>query len=349
MASLTNSRTLNATVRALLSPGKGLLAADESFPTIEKRFKEICIVSSEETRRDYRELLFTAPDLGRYISGAILFDETIRQETPGGVPMVKVLEKQGIVPGIKVDGGTILLANSKRERMTAGLDGLRERLASYRALGARFTKWRAVFAVGPRLPSEQAVATNSRTLALFAALSQEAGLVPIVEPEVLMEGNHSIGRCEEVTARVLGSVFGALSEQGVILEGMLLKTGMLLPGSEADEQASPARIAEASVRCFRRTVPAAVPGIVFLSGGQSARDASIRLAALCRTPDLPWKLSFSFGRALQAPALKSWRGSRTRVPAAQKALLACAKRNGAATSAGSGFGARMQTKAPRPC
>ncbi len=330
MTSPTNFSDLATTVRALLAPGKGLLAADESFPTIEKRFQEISLPSTEETRRAYRETLFTTPHLGRFISGAILFDETLRQKTSTGATMASVLVRQGIVPGIKVDGGTVALAGSKAEKVTQGLDGLRERLATYRALGARFTKWRAVFAIGPRFPTRRAIETNSWGLASFAALSQEAGLVPIVEPEVLMDGPHSLARCEEVTTAVLKNVFNALFEQQVELEGMLLKTGMVLSGSDATEQATPAQITAASLRCFRRTVPAAVPGIVFLSGGQSSQVAATRLSALCRAQHLPWKLSFSFGRALQAPAIKAWRGQSEKVHAAQKALYDCAQRNGAA-------------------
>ncbi len=330
MKNSIHSTDLTATVRALLAPGKGLLAADESFPTIEKRFNEISLQSTEETRRAYREMLFTTPQLGRFISGAILFDETLRQKTSTGATMASVLVKQGIVPGIKVDGGTVALAGSKGEKVTQGLDGLRERLATYRRLGARFTKWRAVFAISARFPTRHAIETNSWVLASFATLSQEAGLVPIVEPEVLMDGPHSLARCEEVTTAVLKNVFTALFEQQVELEGMLLKTGMVLSGAEATEQATPAQITAASLRCFRRTVPAAVPAIVFLSGGQSSQAATTRLSALCRAPHLPWKLSFSFGRALQAPAIKAWQGKPEGVRAAQKALYDCARRNGAA-------------------
>lgn len=330
MTSPANSSVLTATVRSLLATGKGLLAADESFPTIEKRFKDISLQSTEETRRAYRETLFTTPYLGRFISGAILFDETLRQKTSTGAMMTSVLVRQGIVPGIKVDAGTVALAGAKGQKVTQGLDGLRERLAIYRGLGARFTKWRAVFAISPRFPSRRAIEANCWGLASFAALSQEAGLVPIVEPEVLMDGPHSLARCEEVTTDVLKNVFNALFEQQVELEGMLLKTGMVLSGSEATEQANPAQITAATLRCFRRTVPAAVPGIVFLSGGQSSQAATTRLSALCRAPHLPWKLSFSFGRALQAPAIKAWRGKPENVRAAQKALYDCARRNGAA-------------------
>jgi fructose-bisphosphate aldolase class I len=322
--------SLASTVKALLSSSRGLLAADESFPTIEKRFKELHIPSTEETRRAYRQTLFTTPHLGRFISGAILFDETLRQKTTSGKSLVDVLVEQGIVPGIKVDAGTISLVGSFGEKTTQGLDGLRERLAGYHALGARFTKWRAVLTIGPRLPTKRAIEINSWNLASFAALSQEAGLVPIVEPEVLMDGKHTLQQCEEVTTTVLHSVFGALFEQQVELENILLKTGMVLSGSDADKQATTDQITAATVRCFRRTVPAAVPGIVFLSGGQSSQSATVRLATLCRVPDLPWKLSFSFGRALQAPALKAWRGKPEKVKDAQKALYECARRNSAA-------------------
>ena len=318
---------LESTVEALLAPGKGLLAADESFPTIEKRFKEINLPSTENNRRAYREMLFTTANLGRFISGAILFDETLRQETSRGMSMVEILTRQGIVPGIKVDEGTVPLAMTEGEKITEGLDGLRARLASYRKLGARFTKWRAVFAIAKQRPSSRAIEINSNNLACFAALSQEAGLVPIVEPEILMTGRHSLLTCEEVTTVVLKNVFDALFELKVTLENMLLKTGMVLPGSAGREQANPQQIAEVTLRCFRRTVPAAVPGIVFLSGGQESKEATIRLAALCKNTGLPWKLSFSFGRALQEPAIKSWRGSNTRLSAAQKALYDCARRN----------------------
>jgi fructose-bisphosphate aldolase class I len=334
---------LEATLQALLAPRKGLLAADESFPTIEKHFKEHGIRSSEENRRAYREMLFTTPGLGRFISGAILFDETLRQKTSKGVPMAEALVRQGIVPGIKVDTGTVPLAGSPGEKITQGLDGLRDRLASYRAMGARFSKWRAVITIGPHLPTRRAIEANSWALASFAALSQEAGLVPIVEPEVLMDGRHPLDRCEEVTAIVLKNVFDALFEQRVALEKILLKTGMVLPGTGAHEPANSAQISAATLRCFRRTVPAAVPGVVFLSGGQGSKESTTRLAALCRASPLPWKLSFSFGRALQAPPLKVWRGSPDKVAAAQKALYECARRNSAAVGDQSGENAR-----PRP-
>ncbi|HWA09697.1 MAG TPA: class I fructose-bisphosphate aldolase [Opitutaceae bacterium] len=332
---MPSSSALSATVQAMLTPGKGLLAADESLPTIGRRFEALAIPSTEENRRAYRELLFTTPGLGETISGAILFDETLRQKTSRGVPMPEVLARQGIVPGIKVDKGTVALPRLEGEKITAGLDGLRDRLTEYRALGARFTKWRAVIAItGLERPTRMCIDDNARALALFAVLSQEAGLVPIVEPEVLMEGDHSLARCAEVTELVLLRVFDALAAHRVVLEEMLLKTGMVLSGDKCPEQAGVSAVAEATLRCLRRTVPAAVPGIVFLSGGQSADVATQHLDAICRAGNAPWTLSFSFGRALQSPALDAWQGSPANVAAAQAALQACAKRNGAALHAG---------------
>jgi fructose-bisphosphate aldolase class I len=321
---------LGSTVTALVAPGKGILAADESFPTIEKRFKSINIPSTEENRRAYREMLFTTRGLGESISGTILFDETIRQKTKDGVPLTEVLAKEGIVPGIKVDKGTASLPNFPGEKMTQGLDGLRERLNEYRQLGARFTKWRAVITIGDGIPSRTCIQTNAASLALFAALSQETGLVPIVEPEVLMNGSHPIARCEEVTTATLQCVFSALFDQRAELEHLLLKTNMVLSGTECPEQAGTEEIAQSTLRCFRRSVPAAVPGIVFLSGGQSDEDATVRLNAICKVGAAPWKLSFSYGRALQAPALKAWKGSSSDVPAGQAALHHRAQCNGLA-------------------
>ena len=318
---------METTIAELLASGKGILAADESFSTIEKRFKALNIPSTEENRRDYRELLFTTFGLSEFISGGILFDETIRQRTQAGISLPELLTKQGIIPGIKVDKGTIALVNRPGEKITQGLDGLRERLAEYRQLGARFTKWRAVIAIGEQIPTRACIEANANALALFAALSQEAGLVPIVEPEVLMDGNHTIARCEEVTNVALKSVFAALFDHRVVLEQMLLKTGMVLSGTECPEQAEAGRVAEATLRCLRRTVPAAIPGIVFLSGGQSDVMATERLNAICQHSGLPWKLSFSFGRALQDAALKTWMGSQANVAVAQAALLYRAKCN----------------------
>jgi len=314
-----DTKTLKSTVAALLAPGKGILAADESFPTIGKRFAALGIPSTEENRLAYRELLFATPQLNESISGVILFDETIRQKIGGGsVP--EMLAQHAIVPGIKVDQGTIALVNFPHEKITQGLDGLRERLVGYRKLGARFTKWRAVIAIGKSIPTNTCIEENADTLALFAALSQEAGLVPIVEPEVLMEGHHTLAHCEEVTSTTLTCVFGALYEHQVAIEHILLKTGMILPGLKCPDQADHTAIANATIRCLRRAVPAAVPGIVFLSGGQNERLATERLNAICATGDVPWTLSFSFGRALQDTALKTWAGAATNVTTAQAAL-----------------------------
>jgi fructose-bisphosphate aldolase class I len=321
---------MESTIEALLVRGKGILAADESSPTIAKRFAEINLPSTEESRRNYREMLFTTRGLDEFISGLILFDETLRQKTKDGVLMPQTLAEQGMLPGIKVDKGAVALANFADEKITQGLDGLRERLKEYRELGARFTKWRAVIAIADRMPTQTCIEANARTLAVFAALSQEAGLVPIVEPEVLMDGDHSIGRCEEVTTATLNSVFAALFEHRVVLEQMLLKTGMVLSGKDCSQQADVPEVAEATIRCLLHSVPAAVPGIVFLSGGQSDKAATQRLNAICRVSDVPWKLSFSFGRALQAPALKIWKGSQDNVAAAQAALHHRAKCNGLA-------------------
>jgi fructose-bisphosphate aldolase class I len=322
--------TIESAIQALLAPGKGILAADESFPTIEKRFKELGIASTEPNRRDYREMLFTAPGISKSIAGVILFDETIRQKTASGVPMPELLGKLGIVPGIKVDGGTEAMPAFKGEKFTQGLDGLRERLADYARLGARFTKWRAVTAIGKGIPTAACIRLNARTHALFAALSQEAGLVPIVEPEILMDGKHTIEQCEEVATVVLMHTFEELSAQRVMLEKMLLKTGMILSGSECPRQADISRVTEATIRCFRRSVPAAVPGIVFLSGGQEDIPATQRLNAIAQVRGLPWKITFSYGRALQDAPMKAWGGVPGNVAVAQKALAHRARCNGLA-------------------
>ena len=321
---------MKSTIEGLLVRGKGILAADESSPTIAKRFADINLASTEESRRSYRELLFTTGGLNEFISGVILFDETLRQKTSDGVLMPEVLARQGIIPGIKVDEGAVALAKFAGEKITQGLDGLRERLKEYGQLGARFTKWRAVIAIGGSIPTQTCIEANAKALAMFAALSQEAGLVPIVEPEVLMDGDHSIDRCEEVTTVTLNKVFDALFRHRVVLEETLLKTGMVLSGKDCSQQADLPQVAEATIRCLRRSVPAAVPGIVFLSGGQSDEAATQRLNAICALSDVPWKLSFSFGRALQASALKIWQGSRDNVAAAQAALHHRARCNGLA-------------------
>ncbi len=318
---------MESTVAALLAFGKGILAADESFRTIEKRLGALDIPSTDENRRAYREFLVSTPGLGEFISGVILFDETLRQRTAELTTIPEILAREGIIAGIKVDKGTVPLANFAGEKITQGLDGLRERLTEYRDLGARFSKWRAVFTVGEGLPSRACIEANARALAQFAGLSQEAGLVPIVEPEVLMDGNHNIEHCDDVTTFTLESVFDALFDQKVVLEHMLLKTGMVLPGADCHERASLEVIAATTLRCLGRTVPAAVPGVVFLSGGQKAGIATERLNAICRASDGPWTLTFSFGRALQASALDVWKGVWENIPAAQEALHLRARAN----------------------
>jgi len=323
---------LRSTAKELVAEGKGILAADESSGTIEKRFSSIEVESTEENRRAYRDLLFTTPGASEFISGVILFDETLRQSSADGTPFAELLSNQGIVPGIKVDKGAKPLAGAPGETVTEGLDGLREHLAEYGQLGARFSKWRAVIEIGDETPSDYGISVNAHALARYAALSQEAGIVPIVEPEVLMDGDHTIERCYEATARTLKAVFGELFDQRVELEGMLLKPNMVLSGKDASEQASVEQVAAATLRCFRETVPAAVPGIVFLSGGQTDELATAHLNAMNAHGDHPWELSFSYGRALQAPALKAWGGETGNVEAAQQAFLRRAKLNGAARS-----------------
>ncbi|OLD99047.1 MAG: fructose-bisphosphate aldolase [Actinobacteria bacterium 13_1_20CM_4_69_9] len=321
---------LNQTAQAIVAEGKGILAADESDSTIKKRFDSIGVESTEEHRRAYRDLLFTTEGVEEYISGVILFDETIRQSSLDGTPFPKLLESKGVIPGIKVDIGAKPLALAEGETITEGLDGLRDRLEEYRELGARFTKWRGVISIGKNIPSEYCLWTNAHALARFAALSQEAGLVPIVEPEVLMDGDHSIERSFEVTSRTLHAVFTELRDQRVHPEGMLLKPNMVLSGYESPQQASHEQVAEETIRCFKRHVPAAVPGIVFLSGGQSDEDATANLNAMNAMGPHPWQLSFSYGRALQAPALKAWGGKEENVEAAQRAYYHRAKMNSAA-------------------
>ena len=323
---------MGSTIEALMGPGKGILAADESLSSIAKRFQPFDIASTEETRRQYRQMLFTAPGVGRYVSGAILFDETLRQRADDGRPFVNVLKDNGVVPGIKVDAGTVPLAGAPDERITEGLDGLRQRLDEYRSLGARFTKWRAVITIGDGLPSSYCLETNAHALARYAALCQETGLVPIVEPEVLMDGSHRLERTLDVTEAALVRVFAALREQRVALELLLLKPNMVVPGARSDQQASVREVAEATVRCLRRTVPAAVPGIVFLSGGQDPQTATAHLNAMNAEPAAhPWPLSFSFARALQAPALDAWRGKPGNVAAGQQAFVHRARCNAAAS------------------
>jgi len=306
--------------RKLVAAGKGILAADESLPTIEKRLKSIDVASTEENRRAYREVLFTTAGVGEFISGVILFDETIRQKTRDGRTFVEALEQQAVIPGIKVDKGAKPMANFPGERITEGLDGLRERLAGYRQLGARFAKWRAVIGIGEKIPTQRCIETNAELLARYAALSQEADLVPIVEPEVLMDGAHTIERHFEVTEQTLQIVFHALAKYRVALEAMLLKPNMVLSGKDCPHQASVQEVAEATLRCMKRVVPAAIPGLVFLSGGQTDLQATKHLNAMNRLDRVPWELSFSFGRALQAPVLTVWKGDPMNVADAQRAL-----------------------------
>jgi fructose-bisphosphate aldolase, class I len=321
---------LQDTARALVAPGKGILAADESSGTIKKRFDSIGLESTEDRRRAYRELLFTTKGAAEFISGVILFDETIRQSASDGRTFVRVLQDEGVIPGIKVDLGAKPLAGSPGELVTEGLDGLRERLAEYHGLGARFAKWRAVVTIGDGIPTRSCIAANAHALARYAALCQEADIVPIVEPEVLMDGSHTIERCEQVTTDTLHALFSELYEQHVALEGTLLKPNMVLPGSECAVPASVDEVADATLECFRTTVPAAVPGIVFLSGGQSDEAATAHLDAMNRRRPHPWELSFSYGRALQAPAIRAWGGSDDGVGAGQAAFLKRARLNGAA-------------------
>jgi fructose-bisphosphate aldolase class I len=314
--------------RALVAPGKGILAADESTPTITKRFQAIGLPCTEESRRAYREMLFTTPNIGDCISGVILFDETIHQKTKDGTPFVEILHQQDMIPGIKVDKGAKPLAQFPGEKVTEGLDGLRERLDEYVKLGAQFTKWRAVIRIDDDTPTHIGLAANAHALARFAAQSQESGLVPIVEPEVLMDGNHTIQRCQEITEMVLRSVFRELAGHRVVFEHMLLKVNMIVPGKDCPRQATALEVAEATLRCLRRVVPPAVPGVVFLSGGQDDVPATQHLNLINQINNVPWELSFSFGRALQSAALKAWHGSDVR--AGQQALLHRADCNGAA-------------------
>ncbi len=326
------SADLHETARALVADGKGILAADESDATIKKRFDSIGVESTEENRRAYRELLFATDGAEEFISGVILFDETIRQSASDGTPFAKLLESKGIIPGIKVDKGAKPLALASGETITEGLDGLRARLEEYRELGARFTKWRATYVIGSGTPSEYAVWTNAHALARFAALSQEAGLVPIVEPEVLMDGSHPLEASSKATGRVQQAVYTELHDQRVDLRGTLLKPNMVLSGYDAADRAGADAVADATVDVLYRHVPAAVPGIVFLSGGQTDEDATAHLNAMVARGPHPWQLSFSYGRALQAPALQAWRGEPGNVAAAQAAFRHRAAMNSAARS-----------------
>ena len=324
-------RVLEETAHELVAPGKGILAADESFGTIGKRFEALGIESSEDSRRAYREMLFTTEGIGEFLSGVILFDETIRQETSDGTPMLEVLKNAGVMPGIKVDKSTVDLPLSNGEKFTQGLDGLGERLAEYREFGARFTKWRAVITIGEGIPTEGCIEANAEALAIYAAFAQEHDLVPIVEPEVLIDGDHSIEQCYSATDRMLHKTFGELHDHGVELSGILLKPNMVISGKDASQQADVEEVASATVKCLLRNVPAAVPGIVFLSGGQTDLQATAHLNAMnSRYEGLPWELSFSYARALQGQPMELWGGDVDKVEAAQKAFHHRAKMNSAA-------------------
>ena len=327
-----NRNELARVAQAMVAKGKGILAADESTGTIAKRFDAIRLASTEEHRRSYRELLFTAPGAAEAISGVILYDETIRQKTKDGTPFPQYLTQQGIIPGIKVDLGAKPLAGFPAETITEGLDGLRERLVQYRSLGARFAKWRAVIDIADAIPTPFAIEANAHALARYAALCQESEIVPIVEPEVLMDGAHSIERCEEVTNATLNAVFNQLAGHRIYLEGMVLKPNMVISGKKASNRASPEAVAEATVRTLKRHVPPAVPGIAFLSGGQSSTEATLHLSLMNRLGPLPWALSFSYGRALQDTALKAWGGNPATFTAGQKEFARRAKLNGLATT-----------------
>lgn len=327
---MQNERALQSTIDAIVQDGRGLLAADESGPTIAKRFKTIDVESTEENRRAWRTLLLSAPGLGQYVSGVILYEETLGQKADDGEPLPSLAARQGIVPGIKVDTGKIALAHASGDEITQGLDGLAGRLERYKAQGARFAKWRAVYNVSETLPSPLAVEANAESLARYAAICQEAGIVPIVEPEVLMDGDHSIDRCAQVTETVLHAVFHALHRHAVVLEHMLLKPSMVVAGKGHASQPAVDEAAARTVAVLGRTVPPAVSGIYFLSGGQTPEEATAHLNAINRTGRRPWPLSFSYGRALQEPPLAAWRGKPENVEAAQQALLVRARLNSAA-------------------
>ena len=322
------AQELQAVARALVAPGKGILAADESTGSIQKRLESIGVESTEENRRAYRDVLFTTKGIGEFISGVIMFDETIRQATKDGTSFVKVMQENGIIPGIKVDTGAKPLAKSPDETVTEGLDGLRARLVEYRELGAKFAKWRAVIDIrGDEMPTRYALNVNAHALARYASLCQDEGIVPIVEPEVLMDGDHDIDRCNAVTRDTLNVVFNELCDQRVALEGMLLKPNMIVPGKKSKKQVDHRTIAEMTVSALRASVPGAVPGIVFLSGGMSDEDATARLNEMNKLAPHPWELSFSYGRALQAPTLKAWKGEPANVEEGQRLFYHRAKMN----------------------
>ncbi|HEY7560309.1 MAG TPA: class I fructose-bisphosphate aldolase [Candidatus Binatia bacterium] len=327
-----SKQELEAVAQAMVAKGKGILAADESMGTIKRRFDSIKVESNENNRRAYREMLFTTPGLEEAISGVILFDETIRTAASDGAPFPQVLSKKGIIPGIKVDKGPVDIPGFSGEVVTEGLDGLRARVKEYKEFGAKFAKWRAVITIGDGIPTYTCLEANAHALARYAALCQEGGLVPIVEPEVLLDGNHTIERCEEVTESTLRITFSTLMRHRVHLEGMILKPSMVVSGKENSRQAGVEEVAERTIRCLKRTVPAAVPGIAFLSGGQSAVSATEHLNAMNRLGSHPWQVSFSYARALQDPAIKAWKGEAANVATAQKIFYHRAKMNGAARS-----------------
>jgi fructose-bisphosphate aldolase class I len=338
-----NTVELSTTARAIVAKNRGILAADESTSTIKKRFDSIKLESTEESRRTYREMLFTAPGAQEYISGVILYDETLRQKTKDGVAFPTYLSQHGMLPGIKVDLGAKPLAGFPGETITEGLDGLRERFNEYYKLGAKFAKWRAVIDIGSGIPTLYAIDANAEALARYAALCQESGIVPIVEPEVLMDGDHTLARCEEVTNLVLDRVFSHLFAARIFLEGMILKPNMVIPGKKSSQKASPEQVAEATVRTLKRQVPAAVPGIAFLSGGQGPVEATLHLSLMHAAGPLPWGLTFSYGRALQEDALNAWGGKTAGYSGGQHAFSVRAKMNGLA--AGGTYKSSMESSA----
>lgn len=322
---------LNKVARAMVAPGKGILAADESMGSIEKKFAKINLPSTEENRRAYRDMFFTTPGMEEFISGVILFDETIRQKSADGRLFVEILQKNGVIPGIKVDGGLEVMSDSPNEKLTKGLEGLADRLKDYAALGAKFAKWRVEIAVDEVLPSEKFVQENNRRMAEYCRLCQEAGIVPIPEPEVMMNGSNTLERCAEVSEAVLKSLFQELSKAGVLLEGVILKTNMVIPGQKSGQIASPEQIAKATIEVYNKSVPKTIPGIVFLSGGQSSVEATVNLNAVSQLGKQLWPISFSFGRALQDDALKAWQGKAENIDLGKKAFYHRVKMNGLAT------------------
>lgn len=321
-----NLEKLKETASKMVLAGKGLLAADESTGSIKKRFDKVGVESTEETHRVYRQMLFTAPEMEEYISGVILFDETIRQSTDDGTPFPKLLKEKGVIPGIKVDMKTHPLANFPDEVITEGLDGLREKLAEYKNLGVEFAKWRAVIKIGDKIPTSECIDANAHALSRYAGLCQEVDIVPIVEPEVLMDGNHNIGRCRDVTEKTLKAVFSELNKYRVEFEGMILKPNMVISGKDCGVQANSEEIAKQTIECFKETVPESVPGIVFLSGGQTPEEATVNLNAICSLGNQSWELSYSYGRALQSEALEAWSGKEENIENAQKAFVERAKK-----------------------